>query len=205
MPRKIARPAVIPGICALGLFFAAQAARADATGGSREPVPIDACALLQRSEIARSIGAPVGEPARHDAGLESNGSYSSSCVWEIRAANPRPASPDAPLGGKSFVILNAVQWPAGSGRAHLFLDSFRQAAENGDIPGKVSPRSAGDDALWWGDGLAVRRYDVSFGLSVFFPLSRLNRTGLLEERLAPLILRRIDARQTKLTPQGSTK
>jgi hypothetical protein len=158
------------------------------------PAAIDACALLQRAEISQVIGAQVGEPTRNDAGPASNGSYSSTCVWEIHAGKPTTPRSDAPLGGKSFVILNAKQWPRGSKLAHTFLDSFREAERNGDIPGKTSPRQVGDEALWWGDGLAVRRHDVSFGISVFFPGAKSNHTGLLEEQLAPHILRRLDAR-----------
>jgi hypothetical protein len=191
--------AVISSACVLGLFFssAAQPGTA-AVAGARAPVAIDACALLQGAEISQAIGAPVGEPARQDAGLEPDGSYSSSCVWEIHAANPTAANAAAPLGGKSFVILHAMQWPRGSGLAHTFLDSFRDAAENGDLPGKIVPREFGDDALWWGDGLAVRKYDVSFGISVFFPGSKANRTGAFEEQLAPHILRRLEKRASEL-------
>lgn len=204
MPVQIARLAVISGIGALGLFFTStQCAYGDVGGADPAPIPINACAFLQPAEIARMIRAPVGEPTRQDDGLEKNGSYSSSCVWEIRTVNPGRPNADAPLGGKSFVILNAVQWPQGSGRAHLFLDAFREAAQTGDIPGKVSPRTAGDEALWWGDGLAVRRHDVSFGVSVFFPRSKLNHTGVLEERLAPYIVQRIDARELQLKRRGN--
>ena len=199
---EIMRSAVISSACALGLFFSAAAERAAATiavpGAS---VAIDACALLRRSEISQAIGAPVGQPARQDAGIEPDGSYSSSCVWEIHAANPANAGASAPLGGKSFVILHAMQWPRGSGLAHGFLDAFRKAAENGDIPAKTIPRNFGDEALWWGDGLAVRKYDVSFGISVFFPGSTVDHTGVLEERLAPHILQRLEKRASHMRQQ----
>jgi hypothetical protein len=181
-------------VLALGLlYFPTPGLRADTTPGAPRPAAIDACALLQRAEITQIIGAPVGEPTRRDAGLASNGSFSSTCIWEIQAANPPPLRADAPLGGKSFVILNAQQWPRGSGLAHTFLDSFREAAKNGDIPNQTTPRKVGDEALWWGDGLAVRRHDVSFGVSVFFAGSKMNHTGAFEEQLAPHILRRLDS------------
>jgi hypothetical protein len=195
-------PAVISSACALGLFFFSAAQPAPiATASAGDAVPIDACALLRGSEISQVIGAPVGEPARHDAGPEPDGSYSSSCVWEIEAANPTAPEDGAPLGGKSFVILHAMQWPRGSGLAHTFLDSFWNAAASGDIPGKPVPRKFGDDALWWGDGLAVRQYDVSFGISVFFPGSRANHPGALEEQLVPHILRRIEKREDEFKRQ----
>jgi hypothetical protein len=194
--------AAISGMCALGLFFssATQSALA-ATVGAKEAVAIDACELLRGSEISQVIGAAVEAPAREDAGLGANGAYSSSCVWEIEAVNPTKPAEGAPLGGKSFVILHAMQWPRGSGLAHKFLDSFWVAAADGDIPGAPVPRKFGDDALWWGDGLAVRRYDVSFGISVFFPGSKANHTGALEEQLAPHILRRIEQREGELKQQ----
>ena len=204
---------------ALGLFFlcAAQvfcgvarggtaaptenAAAPAATADSKDSAAINACELLRGPEISQVIGAAVGAPAREDAGVGSNGAYSSSCVWEIEVANPTKPAEGAPLGGKSFVILHAMQWPRGSGLAHTFLDSFWVAAADGDIPGAPVSRKLGDDALWWGDGLAVRRYDVSFGISVFFPGAKDNHTGALEERLAPQILRRIEQRESELKQQ----
>jgi hypothetical protein len=201
-PGEIMSHAVISSAFALGLLFssAVQSAHA-ATAGTTKAVPIDACELLQGSEISKVIGAPVGAPARDDAGLEPDGSYSSSCVWEIAVANPTPPAEGAPLNGKSFVILHAMQWPRGSGLAHTFLDSFWVAAANGDIPNAPESRKFGDGALWWGDGLAVRRYDVSFGISVFFPGSKANHTGSLEAQLAPHILGRIETREVELGRQ----
>jgi hypothetical protein len=197
--------AVSSSAFALGLFFssAVQSAPA-ATAGPTEAVPIDACELLRGPEISQVIGAPVGAPLRQDAGKGPHGSYSSSCVWEIAVVNPTPPAEDAPLKGKSFVILHAMQWPRGSRLAHTFLDSFWVAAADGDIPAAPEPRKFGDDALWWGDGLAVRRYDVSFGISVFFPGSRANHTGVLEAQLAPQILRRIETRENEFKRQQPT-
>lgn len=188
--------AVKSGTWLLGLFyFSAPALHAGTDPSVPGPDAMDACALLRRSEIARVIGAPVGAPAREDAGVQSNGSYSSTCVWVIETPAPKATDATAPLGGRSFVILNVMQWPRGSHLAHTFLDSFREAAKSGDIPNKTTPRNFGDEALWWGDGLAVRADDdVSFGISVFFPGARLNHRGILEERLAPHILRRLQKR-----------
>jgi hypothetical protein len=198
-PGKIMSHAVISSACLLGLFFSAAAPAATApTTGAKGASAIDACALLHGPEIAPIIGASVSKPLRQDAGLQPDGSYSSTCYWEIGATNPTVPNDPAALGAKKrFVILHAMQWPRGSGLAHTFLDSFREAAANGDIPGKTTPRKVGDEALWWGDGLAVRRYDVSFGLSVVSPGSKSNHTGALEEQLAPYILRRIDKRHSE--------
>ncbi|HEY4368941.1 MAG TPA: hypothetical protein VGN07_17025 [Steroidobacteraceae bacterium] len=186
----------LPILAALaGLTLAAQAGAADApVARATSPLHIDACALLMPAEISKVIGLTVGPGMRNDAGLESNGSYSSACVWQIRPEKPVAADPTAPLNGKSFAILNAMQWPAGSDKARTFLEEFRKASANGDIPGETSPRKVGDEALWWGDGLAVRKGDVSFGLSIFIPGSPAMHSGVYEEKLAPNVLRRLDER-----------
>lgn len=152
------------------------------------PAPsIDACALLTREQIAAVIGEPVEAGVRRDAGIEDNGAYSSSCVWLLSGEKglPRP---------RSLVILNALQFPDGSGRAHEFLDSFRDAAVSGVLPRAPVARPFGDESLWWGDGLAVRRRDTGFGLSVFLPKSPAASAGGREERLVPHILARLDRR-----------
>lgn len=151
---------------------------------------IDACSLLNASDVQSVLGVPVEKGERRDSGRESNGAYSSSCVWVLSADRDRPADPRAPLGGKHFVILNAQRWPEGSDGPRTFLQSFREASESGVIAAKPSPRQFGDEALWWGDGLAVRRRDVSFGISVFVPP---RESGQREERLAKLVLSRLAA------------
>ena len=166
------------------------------TGAGAKTVPaIDACSLLTAAQIEGVIGHAVDPGVRRDAGLESNGAYSSACVWTLRAEKGLPRQASAPLGGRSFVILNAMQWPAGSGRAHEFLDSFREAAASGVLPHAPLARRLGDEALWWGDGLAVRQREVSFGLSVHLPGTPPAKAGAWEERLAPLILDQIDHRE----------
>jgi hypothetical protein len=179
------------------LLIAVQASGAGvgpAPAPGRMAASIDACSLLAVADIQPALGMPVAPGVRHDAGLEPNGAYSSACVWVLNPADASPPDPTKPLGGRSFVILNAMQWPAGSGLAHTFLDGFREAAHNGEIPSQPQARNFGDEALSWGDGLAVRRRDVSFGVSVFIPGMTKERRAALQERLAPPILRRLDAR-----------
>jgi hypothetical protein len=148
--------------------------------------PIDACSLLQPSEISAAIGLPVEAGTRRDEGIVPQGAYSSACVWQVK----QDAAP-----GKNLVIVNAMQWPAGSGLADTFLDAFRKAAASGEIPSQPVPRDFGDAALWWGDGLALRVGDVSVGISVFAPSLKADRAaGYFEERLAVHVLSRLKRR-----------
>lgn len=155
---------------------------------------IDACSLLSSSEIEHALQLPVQKPERNDAGDVADGAYSSVCVWKITAPDNDEVSQedaDAPLGGRHFVILNAMAWPAGKAMARKYLDAFYAAAERGDIPHQPVPRKLGDDALWWGDGLAVRKGDVSFGVSVFVPGMSVEHAAQMEEFLAKQILLKI--------------
>jgi hypothetical protein len=49
----------------------------------------------------------------------------------------------------------------------------------------------GDEALSWGDGLAVRTGDVGFGISVFIPNLSNTVADDLEQQLAQRILRHL--------------
>ncbi|MET0281876.1 MAG: hypothetical protein ABW278_12255 [Steroidobacteraceae bacterium] len=158
---------------------------------------IDACALLQPAEIARVLPGFVADGVRRDAGVESNGAYSSSCVWVVHVSKPPQPEERLILKGRSYVILNAMQWPAGAGKAGSFLASFHEAKASGVLTGELVPKSFGDEALWWGDGLAIRRRDMALGLSVH-DISGSAVPGASEEQLAPLLLQRIDARDARL-------
>lgn len=85
-----------------------------------------------------------------------------------------------------------MRWPEGSGLARKFLEAFHEAATTGEIPSEPTVREFGDAALWWGDGPAVRKDDVSFGISVVLPGDMPDYSGELEARLAPEILRRLE-------------
>ena len=152
---------------------------------------VNACTLLTSAEISQVISRPVDGGRRQDDGLQADGQYSSSCIWMIEPGKPLDQA--APMGGRRFVILNVQQWPPGKQLAGKFLQAFRDSAEQGVIASKPSPRKFGDEALWWGDGLAVRSGDMSFGVSVFMPSANQPRTSALEEKLAPMILRRLGA------------
>lgn len=168
---------IINNIDALVLLLAAAA----------PPQPIDACSLLQPSEISAALGLPVEAGTRRDEGIVPQGAYSSACIWQVQL--------DA-AAGRNFVIVNAMQWPAGL--ADTFLEAFRKAAASGEIPSQPVPRDFGDAALWWGDGLALRLGDVSVGISVFVPSLKAQHAehgaGYFEERLAVHVLKALDRR-----------
>ncbi|WP_129648193.1 hypothetical protein [Peristeroidobacter agariperforans] len=165
-------------------------AMASAASAAETSLEINACELLTPAEITAAIGLPVDNGRREDDGLSRDGQYSSTCFWTIEPGK----TPDqaAPGRGRRFVILNAQRWPAGRDMAKKFLEAFHESADQGVIANKPVPRKFGDEALWWGDGLAVRKGDVSFGVSVFMPKRGEPRTSAMEEKLAPQILKRID-------------
>jgi hypothetical protein len=167
-----------------------SAAMVSVTSAAESPLEINACELLTPAEITAAIGLPVDQGRRQDDGLSRDGQYSSTCFWTIEPGK----APDqtAPARGRRFVILNAQRWPAGRDMAKKFLEAFHESADQGVIANKPVPRKFGDEALWWGDGLAVRKGDVSFGLSVFMPKRGEARTSAMEEKLAPQILKRLD-------------
>jgi hypothetical protein len=173
------------------LVFLVTALPSEAGESESPSSGINACSLLDAETIAKVVGLPVEPGIRTDAGIENSGAYSSTCLWVIRFGGSEVQDPAAPLGGRSFAILNVLTWKSGSGLAGSFLDAFNDAAKNGWIPKVPQVRAFGDRALWWGDGLAVASADVSFGLSVYAPALETAYSGEFEESLAPEILRHL--------------
>jgi hypothetical protein len=161
-----------------------------ATQAAEPSLEINACELLTPAEITAAVGLPVDQGRRQDEGMSRDGQYSSTCFWTIEPDKVPDVT--APGRGRRFVILNAHRWPSGQGMAKKFLEAFHDSADKGVIANQPVPRKFGDEALWWGDGLAVRKGDVSFGLSVYMPKRNEARTSTMEEKLAPNILKRID-------------
>lgn len=153
---------------------------------------VDACTLLDSAAISEVVGLPVDTGTPRHAGYESDGAYSSACTWLIAPTKELPQPDPVPsLLGRNFVILHVMIWPGGSGRSGKYLQAFRDAALHDEIPLDPVPRDVGDEALWWGDGLAVRKGDASFGISVFLADSEAAQPGMMEELLAPFVLRRL--------------
>jgi hypothetical protein len=157
-------------------------------------VAVNACRFLSAEEVATAVEAHVERGQRHDSGEVAAGAstipdtYSSTCVWRLSTPGSPPADPQRPLSGASYVILNVMQWPRGSGRAHQFVDDFRAAARDGTIEHQPVALKIADEALWWGDGVAVRKGDRSFGISVHLVGGRARERGIeeaLAKRIAP--------------------
>jgi len=175
---------------ALSLAAALLMLPASGRSATHVPQPIDACALLSASEVSTVLGMTVESGTRHDDGATSVGAYSSTCIWKVRNARLLSHDPNASLGGADFAILNAFSWPTAAA-AEAFLRSFWTAAQNHEIPMRPVSLHLGDDSLWWGDGVAVRRGAVSFGVSVVVNGADRDRRRVWEESLAGRILAHI--------------
>jgi hypothetical protein len=130
-----------------------------------QPAPIDACKLLTSDEIAAVTGKKVGAPIPKGAGSTAEDSYSSTCVWRIAGDSDQPTA-DVPLQGTNYAMLNAWSWLPGSDGPKRFLADFRDAAKKDLIDMVPVAVPVGDEALYWGDGVAVRKGPVNFGISV---------------------------------------
>ncbi len=149
---------------------------------------IDACSLIALAEVAKVTGGAIEKGERNDAGNVSDGNgYSSTCLWRVGGLTKLPEKPNAPFDGASFAILNVISWPVGSGKARAYVNDFREAAKQGTIDNEPVPVQAGDDALFWGDGVAVAKGDISFGVSVHVGTDK-KAEQAMEEALAKKIV-----------------
>lgn len=164
-----------------------------------QDTPINACALLSDEEVSAAVGAKVAPAERRDDGEVGGkgeyappGTYSSTCFWRFANEAADLDDADLPMDGRRFAILNAMAWPKGGGYAAQFLKSFRDAFEHQIIPAAPIPLDGiGDEALWWGDGTAVRKGDTSFGVSVFLQNGDKASQRKMEEALARKVVGRI--------------
>jgi hypothetical protein len=183
--RRLPRSPLVKGNRSLALLLAALGSAAPAAHA------MDACALLTREEVAAVVKSAVTPGERRDAGKTSEGAYSLTCLWKIVTTEAEPQDQSAPLGGRSFVILNVIISPHGSMSTESYIQSFRDAAADHTIPGHPVPLQLGDEALWWGDGVAVRKGDVSFGISVFLTGRKRSTFRSMDQKLATMILGRL--------------
>jgi hypothetical protein len=180
--------AVSAAVAAL-IFGAVADSPADTADAHVAPAPaINSCALLTDRQVSEVMHTKVDPGVREDTGRldgpDYTGAYSSTCTW--RASSDRDAhDPSRPLGGASFAILTVISWAANEGPAK-FLQSFRSAAEDHVIASAPVPLHIGDEALWWGDGVAARKGKLSFGMSVHLVSERIKERRM-EETLAAKI------------------
>jgi hypothetical protein len=164
-------------------------------GAEHETPPVDACALLTDVEVAAATYVPSKPGERHDEGpvqpghYAVQGTYSATCLWKLSSEGQSNDS-DVSQTVASYVILNVMQWPKGSGQARRFLNSFRDAAKRGDISQTPVPLRIADEGLWWGDGVAAYKGDRSFGVSVHLVGQR-DRERDIEEALARKVASRL--------------
>jgi len=171
-----------PMTAAAVLVLSVSAARADA------PPPIDACKLLSADEIAAVTGKKVGAAIPQE-GSEAEGSVSSVCIWRVAGDSDR-ATVDAPLQGSNYVMLDARSWLPRSDGPKRFLEDFRDAAKKDLIDMTPVPVDAGDEALYWGDGVAVRKGTKNFGISVHLQGGKPTEQAM-ETALAKKVLERL--------------
>jgi hypothetical protein len=188
----VAAVAVVLGVASMS----ARTSSAQSGSALNSEGYVDACALISDQEVASTLKLDVNPADRQDDGKLDDrpgyeGSYSSTCVWRV-AVDKDKDSAELPMAGMRFAILNAITWPKDSGKAANFLQSFHDAAEHDIIPTKPIPlKGIGDDALWWGDGVASRVGDVSFGVSVFLQNGDKETQRAMEEALAKRIAGRL--------------
>ncbi len=172
---------------------------ATAVAAPDDGTPINACALLSDEEVSAAVGAKVTPAERRDDGEVGGqgkyapaGTYSSTCFWQFHADASGKDDPTLPMGGKRFAILNAMVWPTKEDAAS-FLQSFRDAFKEEIIPNDpIALTGIGDEALWWGDGTAVRKGNKSYGMSVFLQNGDKASQRKMEEGLARKIEGRIN-------------
>lgn len=169
----------------------AESTAAD-TRGISTAQQADACSLLAAEEVSKALELSVDRGLRDDGGRLNGGAYegayASTCVWKV-SGDRDLRNLELPLGGGSFAILSLISWPSGGGSVK-FLQSFRDAAQNHIISSQPVKLAIGDEALWWGDGVAVRKGDLSFGISVHLVDGR-SRERQIEEALATKIVARL--------------
>lgn len=154
-----------------------------------EPVKhLDACSLISPADVAAVTGGTAGTGERNDAGDTDQGGYSSTCVWKLEGLPKLPEKQDAPFGGASFAMLNTIVWPAGTALAKKYVNDFWDAAKQDLIPSNpIAIKGIGEDALFWGDGVAVAKGDISFGVSVHVGTDK-KAEQAMEEALAKKIV-----------------
>ena len=151
---------------------------------------IDACSVLSSADIAAILGATVDKGVLHDDGADKNGVTSTTCLWRTKPA--AEARDDHALPNPSFTLLNLRIWPEANGKdAESYVADFRDAAKKELIDRTPVPLKIGDDALQRGDGVAVKKGRMAFGVSVSVRGGDRNAIRPFEEALARKIAEKL--------------
>lgn len=143
----------------------------DDGSASAKAKKIDACSLLTPDQVQAVVGQPF-KPARNGstAGGGKNEGAMTSCHWD--AASEAVRAPD--------VTLMVWTWPAGTKGAQNYIHSFSDAhKQDASIP-EPEPVSLGDEAIWDGMGVDVRKGDVNFSLAIIGPDKATARKATME-------------------------
>lgn len=138
-PPLILAAAVLVGATLLPLAATAQVASV-----------IPACPLLTPDELAAVFGQPFAATEQEPSGGGEGEGRMTTCLW-----TPADGEPGATL---SLVVWS---WPPGDSGAAGFLETLRILAEETPERPPVETLAIGDDALWDGDRVYLRKGGVS--------------------------------------------
>src|SRR5687768_7070665 len=114
--RRTARTPFTPIVLAFAFSWLAPAMAA----AQAKPDPIDPCTLLTAEEVSAVMGETV-EPGRLTTnGLTPDGANSTTCLWAVALPPGVAPDPAKSLGGRSFAILNVMNWAGGPNHARKF-------------------------------------------------------------------------------------
>jgi hypothetical protein len=126
-----------------------------ASGGDTGAATIEACTLLTEQDITAATGTALGSGQEQmSAGGGENEGYMTSCNWRT------PDDADA-FGLVSLIVWS---WPPGTNGAANYIDAFRKAAEEYDDVPEPERLPLGDEGLWDGQTVNVRKGDTAFML-----------------------------------------
>ena len=142
-PPHILAAAILAGALFLPLAASAEVASV-----------IPACPLLTPDEVGAAFGIPLRSAEQEPSGGGEGEGRMTTCLW-----TPADGEPGATL---SLVVWS---WPPGDGGAAGFLETLRiLAGEESDRP-PTETLAIGDDALWDGDRVYLRKGGTSVTLA----------------------------------------
>ena len=145
-------PARPPHILAAALLAGVLLPPLAATAEVASVIP--ACPLLTPDEVAAVFGSPFTAAEQEPSGGGEGEGRMTTCFW-----TPADGKPGATL---SLVVWS---WPPGDGGAAGFLETLRILADETPDRPPAETLAIGDDALWDGDRVYVRKGGTSVTLA----------------------------------------